>query len=458
MTDDDQESDRLRKEIVASLTSQSTIAGPAAENSSTGLHAGTDPLNRESSLFPREYDSYWADGDRESPRPSYDQGQNGDGQMHPNADNAITPTSPIDSSDNATKPSILSRFSWEEGKGSGLVINKLQQSSKTAESEDGTRVETEKIISSLTTERAKQKQGAGESPEPYFGPMHDVASVKPEPIGEFDSEKHTSVMLGPTSTSNLPQSDTDRPSSPTAGLHVVNSALNPEAVDMPPRLSREVSPTPDQARSSQDMVALDPSALDHDPAKGLPSNPAISAPLHGLQEPAAISATATASPTSDKPLGFKDILQIKSPAERINSYDKTRDYWAHADHGLVDWVSSAFEKNPDLATQSYQQPRPVLNTSGTLRHRPTGSISLFGKHHGSNASPAEAFSNSSQTPTTPTSAPMFQGSGRSASHQMQAKGKDLLHTAGLLSGKGMTGAKGLFAKGKSRFKSDKVDK
>jgi hypothetical protein len=41
---------------------------------------------------------------------------------------------------------------------------------------------------------------------------------------------------------------------------------------------------------------------------------------------------------------------------------------------------------------------------------------------------------------------------------MQAKGKDLLHTAGLLSGKGMTGAKGLFAKGKSRFKSDKVDK
>jgi len=39
-----------------------------------------------------------------------------------------------------------------------------------------------------------------------------------------------------------------------------------------------------------------------------------------------------------------------------------------------------------------------------------------------------------------------------------AKGKDLLHTAGALGGKGMTGAKGLFAKGKSRFKSDKVDK
>ncbi|KAF1958940.1 hypothetical protein CC80DRAFT_490707, partial [Byssothecium circinans] len=39
---------------------------------------------------------------------------------------------------------------------------------------------------------------------------------------------------------------------------------------------------------------------------------------------------------------------------------------------------------------------------------------------------------------------------------MPFKGKDLLHTAGVLSGKGMTGAKGLFAKGKSRFKSDKA--
>jgi hypothetical protein len=48
---------------------------------------------------------------------------------------------------------------------------------------------------------------------------------------------------------------------------------------------------------------------------------------------------------------------------------------------------------------------------------------------------------------------------------MQTKGKDLLHKAELLGGKGlgkgMTSAKGLFAKGKSRFgksgNGDKVD-
>jgi hypothetical protein len=45
---------------------------------------------------------------------------------------------------------------------------------------------------------------------------------------------------------------------------------------------------------------------------------------------------------------------------------------------------------------------------------------------------------------------------------MGSKGKDLLHSAELLGGKGMKGAKGLFAKGKSRFgksgSGDKVDK
>jgi hypothetical protein len=41
---------------------------------------------------------------------------------------------------------------------------------------------------------------------------------------------------------------------------------------------------------------------------------------------------------------------------------------------------------------------------------------------------------------------------------LEAKGKDLLHTANVLSGKGLTSAKGLFAKGKSRFGREKVEK
>jgi hypothetical protein len=454
---DDQESDRLRKEIVASLSPQQTLTGSTPEQNPASLHAGSGPVNRESSLFPSEYESYWADGDRTSPRPSHEQSHDLDAQPRSNASNSITANSLTQSPLDATKPSIMSRFSWEQG-GPGLLSNKLQQT-PTVAPEPTTQKEGEEEIPSPAVEKAAGEQGLDQFPDPYFGPTHGVAVVKPEPISDtdFNTRSPPADFAGPSTI--ISQPDTDRATSPPPGLHVVNSALNPEAVDMPPRLSREVSPVSDQVRFSQDVSTKGSHDPSHDPTQAFVVNPAISAPIHGVQEPTATSPIAMVSPTSDKPLGFKDILQIKSPAERINGYNTTRDYWAHADHGLGDWVSTTLSTNPDLVTKPYPQPRPTLNTSGTIRHRPTGSISLFGKHHGAGNTQGEsAAASTSQTPTTPTSAPALPGGGRIAGLQMQAKGKDLLHTAGALSGKGLTGAKGLFAKGKSRFKSDKVDK
>jgi hypothetical protein len=132
---------------------------------------------------------------------------------------------------------------------------------------------------------------------------------------------------------------------------------------------------------------------------------------------------------------------------------------AHTDHGLNDWVSSIVNANPDLASQSYTTSQTAPIYPAAPRHKPTSSISLFGKHHGSsNQQAAQSSASLSQSTPAPTSAP-HGGGGRSASAQINlSKGKDFLHSAGVLGGKGMTGAKGLFAKGKSRFKSDKVDK
>ncbi|KAL1612097.1 hypothetical protein SLS60_000320 [Paraconiothyrium brasiliense] len=452
---DDQESDRLRKEIVASLSPQQTLTGSTPEHNPASLHAGSGPINRESSLFPSEYESYWADGDRTSPRPSHEHGHDRDAQTHSDAGKPITANPLTQSPVDATKPAITTRFSWEDA-GSGLLSNKLAQT-PTAAPESITQTEGEEKIPAPAVEQAAKEQGLDNFPAPYFGPTHGVAVVKPEPISDADLNARSPILESTSPSANISPPDVDRATSPAPGLHVVNSALNPEAVDLPPRLSREVSPASDQVRSSQDMSTKESHGLSHDSTQAPDVNPAISAPIYGVQEPTASSPITALSPTSDKPLGFKDILQIKSPVERINHYNKTRDYWAHADHGLSDWVSTTLSTNPDLATQPYPQPRPNLSTSGTMRHRPTGSISLFGKHHGAGSAQAEsAGPSNSQTPTTPTSAPSFPGGGRSASHQMQAKGKDLLHTAGLLSGKGMTGAKGLFAKGKSRFKSDKA--
>lgn len=447
---DDQESDRLRKEIVASLSPQQTLTGSAPEQNSASLHAGSGPVNRDSSLYPSEYENYWADGDRTS---SHDR----DSQTRSNAGNSITANPLTQSPVDAPKAATMTRFAWEDG-GSGPSSDRAPQT-PTAPSKSINQAESEEKIPTPAVEKAAEEQGVSQFPDPYFGPTHGVAVVKPEPISDADLNVRSPPADLPSPSTNTTQPDVDRATSPAPGLHVVNSAINPEAVDLPPRLSREVSSMSDQLRPSQDTSTEESHDPSHDPSQAPVVNPAISAPIHGVQEPTESSPIATVSPTSDKPLGFKDILQIKSPAERISSYNKTRNYWAHADHGLGDWVSTALSTNPDLATQPYPQPRPTLNTSGTMRHRPTGSISLFGKHHGVGSAQGEpAGAPAVQTPVTPTSAPTFPGSGRSASHQMQVKGKDLLHTAGALSGKGLTGAKGLFAKGKSRFKSDKVDK
>lgn len=42
--------------------------------------------------------------------------------------------------------------------------------------------------------------------------------------------------------------------------------------------------------------------------------------------------------TEERPLGFKEILVVHSHAERMALYKKTREYWAHADYGLNEWV------------------------------------------------------------------------------------------------------------------------
>lgn len=51
-------------------------------------------------------------------------------------------------------------------------------------------------------------------------------------------------------------------------------------------------------------------------------------------------------PAEERPLGFKEILAVSSYAERMALYKKTREYWAHADHGLGDWVEKVGSHRP----------------------------------------------------------------------------------------------------------------
>jgi hypothetical protein len=46
-------------------------------------------------------------------------------------------------------------------------------------------------------------------------------------------------------------------------------------------------------------------------------------------------------PVQERPLPFQEIMAVQSLAERMELYKKTREYWACADHGLIEWTGRA---------------------------------------------------------------------------------------------------------------------
>lgn len=43
-------------------------------------------------------------------------------------------------------------------------------------------------------------------------------------------------------------------------------------------------------------------------------------------------------PEEERPLGFQEIAAMQSYNDRMALYEKTRDYWANAEHGLAEWT------------------------------------------------------------------------------------------------------------------------
>jgi hypothetical protein len=102
------------------------------------------------------------------------------------------------------------------------------------------------------------------------------------------------------------------------------------------RREREREPTPISRPEPERAVSSRPTS-----AKKLPTRPKR-----------ADSGTAIEFhhvPADERPLGFKEILAVKSFSERMELYKKTRDYWATADHGLDEWVGRSAVRQPLVA-------------------------------------------------------------------------------------------------------------
>ncbi|KAF4771314.1 hypothetical protein HAV15_004381 [Penicillium sp. str.  len=177
----------------------------------------------------------------------------------------------------------------------------------------------------------------------------------------------------------------------------------------------------------------------------------------GATPPPQLQVTSNAGSTSldeSKLLGFRDILGITSINQRIKSFEHTRDQFATIDTGLNHWLQFTVHDHPehaDVVRQS-QNLSPIVPPSDASRSRfpKLGALSNLG-------------SLNDGTPTGPTHIRRPSGHIGTVMNKDKVgeKGKELLHTAGAFSGKATGAAKGLFAKGRSRFRpsggSEKVD-
>ncbi|KAH0563419.1 hypothetical protein GP486_002009 [Trichoglossum hirsutum] len=201
------------------------------------------------------------------------------------------------------------------------------------------------------------------------------------------------------------------------------------------------------------------------------------APHHQSQEATAPSLPSPSSAQPKTPT-IREIMALKSPVERIKTYNGAREQLANMNSGLAHWIAVTSSRNQEAVAPVPQGGSSNTTTSG---QKSTPPRSKFHKQNPSNPAPplqepyykqymnfssttASPTAFSSSTPKTPAStqsgAQGFSppegagGHAKQSSQQAQHKRMDLLHTFG---GKAGGAAKGLFAKGKSKLKGDKVD-
>lgn len=282
----------------------------------------------------------------------------------------------------------------------------------------------------------------------------------------------------------------ERPRS-SVGLHVVNTNVSSssssgassikeipaEALNESTAAPRESATSPLSPVTSPDVPAVsteeDRGNTVSAPAVHFPTEVDRSMDEQPLPTPPA-EADTTAAPRASTSAArippFREILALKSVHERIDTYNSTRDQFASMDTGLSNWLSSTLSSHPEHAhvvTDAMNKPA-TSNAVGSIRykHQPSNIMKMARKGLGGVSSREPSGTHATDSSQTASSVERQNSQGRSVSAQhggvekMQTKGKDLLHSAGMLGGKATVGAKGLFARAKGRLReggSEKVD-
>ncbi|KFY19062.1 hypothetical protein V493_08165, partial [Pseudogymnoascus sp. VKM F-4281 (FW-2241)] len=487
----DDETDRLRKEIVRSLSPRDSVSNaaqdwvppPAAGSRQSTLGLPSPSAPRDSMYLPSEYDNYWAETEEET-------------QTQPQSQEQIVPVS------DATPSSLMAStgpHKVEEPENIPEDIPVIAPlSSKRASMLPAEpmqpvlerRFSWEALPEQVTTAAPdSQSQPAVVSPQPFVAeksvevqetlPGATVTrsgSASPAPLSlrsprpsEALSEDHkdslgsegivsqavtAAAVVAPAASTIRPVSaDSDDAAPPYS--EVVSTA----GTDTVSPMSAKAEPVRSQSQQINSMLDIDASQTP--PPQDEPAQSFAPSQSSDVSRPQAMSQSSEVSrpqamvdPTM--PRAFKEILSLPTPQQRIDAYNESRQQFASMDSGLGNWMSATTALphlqnplaagDPRAGAQSLQRPK-----SGNIlapQPQPYYQQYLNASTPTSSTPPPARYSGG--TPNTG-----IQGFGSTSgktTQQMQAKSKELLHTAGIFGGRASKAGKGLLAKGKSRFK------
>ena len=475
------ESDRLRREIIRELSprlaSEPTTAesdSPWQEDSRLSASPNIERQQHESMVLPREYDSYWNGSDSERSSRGGSVRSLSQAEKTPMVHNnktlsSNTPTQqahaqsqtvPADLKYGPTDAQIrpnppAHRFSWEEG-----IADSPQNHSP-----DYDKVPLESKFDSIPTSTTNmQDQSAGLE----LGGTHDNGSMAD---GLAFMHGSGNVDLGPIPVSGLATHD-------RTAQGQVEQMHDLEQIPTQTEGHNLVSPTPGQTASLESSQSIDRTSgkplvsetayrdeqYDHPRLSNSPARPLN--PVSDFPPPP------PATVMQPRVQNFREIMAMKNPLDRTRAYNETREQFAEMNTGLAHWLSTTMMELPEhrdvfpygrLPGISGHKPSPsrtrlggLLPTGGHPNQQPYYQQYLNASSQPSAIDGGSGLSGKSGQPYSPTAS-----SNKLSSQQMQARGKDLLHSAGVFSGKANVAAKGLFSKGKNRLKggnADKVDK
>jgi serine/arginine repetitive matrix protein 2 len=437
------ESDILSEEIMRSL---SPVATGSSESPDDRRKSQATRNGRESSYTLSGYDDYWADtadksGDdskRKSsafgldnvpevpPIPSTVSGGAAPGASSEPAPPAPVPASTMSPVATDTPTSALRRrFSWE-----------AEEESRPAPTPPASALPVQVAPAPAPPVQAPPVQQTQHAAPPSVSPVSTMRMASPPPAS---TQQPANVAGDPS-----PQPSESEPASSTIKI------VPPEPLTQPGTQPGADQHSPVSEHSNRDATPLAQPLELFPSGSPVPGQDAASSQGAGFGPPSA----SVTSPTTGKPIiTFREIMNLSSPQERISKYDETRTFFASQDSGLLEnWASNLMREHPEhaRATGSYSGSEIVKNLPSSNAASGSGSgqtqpaqphPNAHASHGGSARSRLAGFNSQAQ-------AAAGQAFGQHG-QQIGTKGKEFMHSAGKM-------GKGLFSKGKSKLRGDKV--